>query len=93
MLKLQRLGVVVALVIATTACGERLVYEASSDPTIAESNVSTSITTDDSTDDPASGSATDTTVSSDTISWAACPESPVGSGAHRRGPDARARLR
>jgi pimeloyl-ACP methyl ester carboxylesterase len=77
MLKLQRLGVVVALVIATTACGERLVYEASSDPTIAESNVSTSITTDDSTDDPASGSATDTTVSSDTISWAACPESPA----------------
>jgi len=76
-LKLQRLGVVVALVIATTACGERLVYEASSDPTIAESNVSTSITTDDSTDDPASGSATDTTVSSDTISWAACPESPA----------------
>jgi pimeloyl-ACP methyl ester carboxylesterase len=77
MLKLQRLGVVVALVIATTACGERLVYEASSDPTIAESDVSTSITTDDSTDDPASGSATDTTVSSDTISWAACPESPA----------------
>jgi pimeloyl-ACP methyl ester carboxylesterase len=77
MVKLQRLGVVVALVIATTACGERLVYEASSDPTIAESNVSTSITTDDSTDDPASGSATDTTVSSDTISWAACPESPA----------------
>ena len=77
MVKLQRLGVVVALVIATTACGERLVYEASSDPTIAESDVSTSITTDDSTDDPASGSATDTTVSSDTISWAACPESPA----------------
>ena len=75
MLKLQRLGVVVALVIATTACSERLVYEASSDPTIAESDVSTTITTDDSTDDPASGSATDTTVSSDTISWVACPES------------------
>jgi pimeloyl-ACP methyl ester carboxylesterase len=77
MLKLQRLGVVVALVIATTACGERLVYEASSDPTIAESDVSTTIATDDSTEDPASGSATDTTVSSDTISWAACPESPA----------------
>jgi pimeloyl-ACP methyl ester carboxylesterase len=77
MLKLQRLGVVVALVIAATACGERLVYEASSDPTIAESDVLTTITTDDSTDDPASGSATDTTVSSDTISWAACPESPA----------------
>ena len=40
MLKLQRLGVVVALVIVATACGERLVYEASSDPTIAESDVS-----------------------------------------------------
>lgn len=77
MVKLQRLGVVVALVIATTACGERLVYEASSDPTIAESDVSTTIATDDSTEDPASGSATDTTVSSDTISWAACPESPA----------------
>jgi pimeloyl-ACP methyl ester carboxylesterase len=77
MLKLQRLGVVVALVIATTACSERLVYEASSDPTIAESDVSTTIATDEFNNNPASGSATDTTVSSDTISWAACPESPA----------------
>ena len=77
MVKLQRLGVVVALVIATTACGERLVYEASSDPTIAESDVSTTIATDEFNNNPASGSATDTTVSSDTISWAACPESPA----------------
>jgi len=77
MLKLQRLGVVVALVIATTACGERLVYEASSDPTIAESDVSTTIATDEFNNNPASGSTTDTTVSSDTISWAACPESPA----------------
>ena len=77
MVKLQRLGVVVALVIATTACGERLVYEASSDPTIAESDVSTTIATDEFNNNPASGSTTDTTVSSDTISWAACPESPA----------------
>ena len=77
MLKLQRLGVVVALVIVATACGERLVYEASSDPTIAESDVSITVATDEFNNDPASGSATDTTVSSDTISWAACPESPA----------------
>jgi hypothetical protein len=61
MMKLQRLGVVVALVIAATACGERLVYEASSDPTIAESDVSTTVATDEVSDDPVSGSATDTT--------------------------------
>ena len=77
MLKLQRLGVVVALVIVATACGERLVYEASSDPTIAESDVSTTVATDEFNNDPATGSATDTTVSSDTISWTACPESPA----------------
>ena len=77
MLKLQRLGVVVALVIVATACGERLVYEASSDPTIAESDVSTTVATDEFNNDPAAGSATDTTVSSDTISWTACPESPA----------------
>ena len=77
MLKLQRLGVVVALVIVATACGERLVYEASSDPTIAESDVSTTVATDEFNNDPATGSATDTTVSSDTISWSACPESPA----------------
>ena len=77
MLILRRLGVAVTLAIVATACGERLVYEASSDPTIAESDVSTTIATDEFNNNPASGSTTDTTVSSDTISWAACPESPA----------------
>ncbi len=76
MLKLRRLGVVVALVIAATACGERLVYEASTDPTIVTQSAPTTIasggTTDDTAPDPASGS----TVSSDTINWGPCPTAP-----------------
>lgn len=72
MLILRRLGVAVALAIAAAACGERLVYEASSDPTIASPDVSGTPATSESGSDP----TTDTTVSSDTINWGPCPTAP-----------------
>jgi pimeloyl-ACP methyl ester carboxylesterase len=77
MAKMRYLGLTVAALLVASSCGERMVYEASTDPTIANEEARTTTTLgtppDDGTD-PATS-----VISTDSITWGPC-EAPSPSG-------------
>ena len=78
MSSLRKAGLVAALLITATACGERLIYEASTDPTLSEvdsGDVTSTIPANDESQeaDDSSGS----TATGDSIGWGLCESQEV----------------
>jgi len=73
MLLIARFALAGGLIIATTACGERMIYEASTDPTLAGTDTTVE------TDDASTQTQSTEPARADSISWAACtsPRSPT----------------
>ena len=79
MTKSRRIAALVAAAFVLAACGERLVYESSTDPTIAGSESTVAVT-----DQPADSSDDAPQPRNDVISWGAC-ETPLANGIYECG--------